>query len=272
MSSKPIILLSLYFFVQMLLICQPSFAENCRRLVTQKGSSHQKLEPERIFLDRSNELESVLFKDPIEGFFAKGTVVNQNNQNILSLVVITKKPNSVERPQILRGKKVIPKIIEEFEAYGIPIDGIASYWVDKLRGYDAQPSDNYLQFLRAYKKATVSKGILKLPEDIDKNLSRPLQYTLVQSIVEAAQTTWTGQRMKELGFEGISKIQIENVVGEVGFDGTKDGSVRVQIIWTKKRIPIAKISWIHIKTTQSGREYLGSALPRLHELASKISE
>lgn len=241
----------LFITVQVVFTCLHSYAVNCSDL----------------FRRNSGE---VLITDAVPGFYGRGTVTNINGRNFLTLSIVTKKANSEERPSVLRGKMIIPQIVAEFENRNILIDAVKSDWNDRLREFGNRPSDNYIQFLKAYEKALSVRGLFTLPHDVDSGLRGVIRISALEALAEAARNTWSGQQMKELGFNGIEAIIINNSIGEMGFDGKTDGSIQISVVWVRTPVATENIKLIDTQTISHGRPFDGSSLPRLHQIISTL--
>lgn len=222
----------------------------------------------QFFEAKDNDPATILISDSTNSrFFSKGTVTTVGGRNFLQLVLILRHPDG--QRSSLSGTESVQKIIKGFEAKGIRIDAFQAHWNDHLREFGG-PSDNFIQFLKSYKKNLLHDvGTTELPTSINKlNVPAEIEQPLLRASIQAANATWSGRVMNTLGFTHVEAVIFQYTKGISRFDG-KDGSIDIQVVWSKSPVNAA-IKFYHDRSEYGS--FMGSMLPRLHQMLEKITD
>jgi len=192
-------------------------------------------------------------------FIAEGRVNREENVHVLRLYFILKN-SSGGRSQKISGRAAIEKIIYEFEKRGIHIDEVEGAWGEYLQEVRA-PSDNFLAFANAYYEKFYSKIPQKLLPNSFESMPQDLQQKFIESVSEAAQATWTGQQVQQLGFLNLSRIAIVENGYRSPLDG-RSGTIDIRVLWTRNR----KGQGEGVRVLDPRGSSYGSSLPRFHHL------
>lgn len=254
------------FITLVLILCvQTVYAQViCHRLLA--GQSKPLSNPQVSVLLNGPEgrLISVTVTDPeTPHLFAKALVIKDNNKNLMQWNFVLRTPNG-QRSPILRGKESVRIIMNEIEKRGIRVDRFMSDWSDTFIGFENKPSDNMIEFMKSYKKSLLKmEGSLQQPASSNDYLSGEAFQKITHAAREAAWLTWTGQQMRELGFQHLESIRLYENLDQLGPDG-KVGSIEVQAFWAKEA-PKFAAPLIDINSKADG-----SALPRFHKLINYL--
>ena len=187
-----------------------------------------------------------------------------DGRNFLQMTFLTRDRDG-KRSATLDPDLGLKSVLAEFKNHGIEPDGFISTWNDKFHETKV-PSLLLVQFMKSYESAlTKSLGSLKLSDQLMKTgrMTSEEESAITAAAEEAAWSTWTGRRMKNLGFCCIENIKIKNSRHYDGADG-KAGAIDVRVVWAKKP-PSHPLTFDH-------DDYYGggSSLVRFHEMISNL--